>query len=101
MVVCGELGLLDIAAAWKEDRKTLTVGIVNPTDSVAEVPVKFEGARPSRGGRLWVVTGQDKMAYNEPGKTPQVVIAEESPGVVSDRFVVPPLSVCLYALPME
>ena len=99
--VSGEQGLLDIAAAWREDRKTLTIGIVNPTDSAVEVPVKFEGARPSGRARLWVVTGQDKMAYNEPGKPPQVVIAEKSVGVVSDRFVVPPLSVCLYALTMK
>ena len=58
-------------------------------------------AADSGKGRLWLITGPDKMAYNEPGKPAQVEIVERALDGVSNKLEVPPLSVCLYALAME
>jgi hypothetical protein len=38
------------------------------------------------------------MAYNEPGKKPQVVIVEKPLTGVSKKLSVPPLSISLYRL---
>jgi len=50
------------------------------------------------GGRLWRISGPDEMAYNEPGKEPQVSIDEQPVSGISDHFELAPLSVSLYAL---
>ena len=34
---------LDVAAAWTEDRKALTIGIVNPTEQKCELAMDLKG----------------------------------------------------------
>lgn len=89
---------LDVVAAWTKDRKALTIGIVNPTEKQLELPVDFKGVALSGKGRLWQITGPDKMAYNEPGKPRQVDIVEKSVRRISNKFKVPPMSILLYKL---
>ena len=90
---------LDIAAAWREDRKSITVAIVNPAKQRVRLGyVQVKGAAVTGGGRLWRITGQDEMAYNEPGKEPQVRIEEIAVRNVATLCEVPPLSVSLFEL---
>jgi len=94
--VTGEPEPLDIAAAWTKDRKALTVAIVNPTETAFKVPVDFKGAALSGKGRVWLITGPDRMAYNEPGKKPSVRISEKRLSGISNELDAPPISVSLY-----
>jgi len=96
--VVGDPILLDVAAAWTDDRKALTVGIVNPTHRAFTVPLTVQGAALTGKGRRWTIGGDDPMAYNEPGKAPQVTIVETAVDGPRDRLEVPPLSVALYEL---
>lgn len=92
---------LDISAAWTEDRAFLTVGVVNPAKRKYNIRLNLTGAKLKGGGKEWMITGPDAMAYNEPGK-PRLVDIEELP--VFDEFSaleVEPISVTLYRLRIE
>jgi alpha-L-arabinofuranosidase len=96
VAVSGGANPLDVVAAWTENRKTLTISIVNPTEQKCELAMDVKGTNLADKGRLWIITHSDPMAYNEPGKTPNVVIKEEAFTGISNKLSVPPLSVSLY-----
>jgi alpha-N-arabinofuranosidase len=98
VAVAGAPEPVDVMAAWTADRKALTIGVVNPTAEAVELELHLKGAKLTGGGRLWVITRDDPMAYNEPGKEPNVKIEETAVSGVTDRVKVPALSVLLYSL---
>ena len=98
VTITGDAYPLDVAAAWRSDRKALTIGVVNPTEDELELPMELKGARLTGRGRLWLIAHSDPMAYNEPGKTPKVVIEEKLLDGISDKLSLPPLSISLYEL---
>ena len=69
---------LDAAAALTADRKSLTLAIVNPSESAQQIDVALKGVAVQDQGRLWRVAAADLTAANEPGK-PRVVDIVESP----------------------
>ncbi len=98
VTITGDTVGLDIAAAWTQDRKALTIGIVNPTELKQELAMDLTGAQLTGTGKLWLIAHSDPMAYNEPGKEPNVVIKEKQVTGVSNSLSVPPLSISLYKL---
>ena len=92
---------LDVAAALSENGKTLTIGVVNPTATPAELSLNLRGAQLARGGEKWEIAGDDPMAYNEPGKPPRVQITHENIDSVADTLSVAPYSVTLLSLPLQ
>ena len=98
VTVTGDAQPLDVAAAWTDDRKALTIGMVNPTEQKHQLTVNFRGARLTGAGKLWVIAHSDPMAYNEPGREPSVVIEERPVSGFSNRLDLPPLSISLYKL---
>jgi alpha-N-arabinofuranosidase len=92
---------LDIAAAWTADRKTLTVAIVNPTETAQEMTLDFQNVKPTGRGRLWRITGADKDAFNQPGKKPEVEIGEIPLKNIDKRLTIPPVCIDLYELIIE
>jgi len=98
VAVTGDASPLDVSVAWAANRRALTVGVVNPTKQEHELTMDLQGVRLRRSGKLWRIAHTDPMAYNEPGKEPNVVIAEERLGNVSNTLSLPPLSISLYRL---
>jgi len=92
---------LDVAAAWSADRKTFTIGVVNPTMKELEIPLAVKGVKLSGAGTRWQIAGTDPMAYNEPGKPPRVTIEKQSVKGISDTLSVPACSVTLFALEVK
>ncbi len=101
VTISGDAYPLDVSAAWTADRKALTIAVVNPTEQKQQLPVQLEGTQLAGEGRLWMIAHSDPMAYNEPGKEPQVVIQEKEVSNITDRLAVPPLSISLYKLPVR
>jgi alpha-N-arabinofuranosidase len=97
----GDQSPLDVAAAWTADRKALTIGVVNPTEQEQTLPMKVQGATLTGSGKVWLISHTDPMAYNEPGKEPNVAIKEKLVDGVSDRLTVPPYSINLYELTVQ
>ena len=89
---------LDVAAAWTQDHKALTIGVVNTTDKQQQISMNLSGANLTGAGTAWVIANPDPMAYNEPGKEPEVTIKENKVTGVSNQLTVPGYSVNLYRL---
>jgi alpha-N-arabinofuranosidase len=99
--VTGDVHPLDVSAAWTSDRKAMTVGIVNPTPQQRELAIDLKGAQVTGEGTLRLISHSDPMAYNEPGKDPNVVIEEKSVTGLTNKLNVPPLSISLYSLAVK
>jgi alpha-N-arabinofuranosidase len=83
---------LDVAAAWAEDRRTLTVAILNPTDVEQPLKLNIAGAVLSGTGTLW------RLASSEgSGQNPK--ITGSSVDSIPDSLTVPRFSVSIYKLP--
>ncbi|GMV97868.1 MAG: hypothetical protein AMXMBFR83_22230 [Phycisphaerae bacterium] len=94
-------GLVNAMAAWSPDRKTLTIGIVNPTLKELAVPLEVRGARLGGPGRRWQMSGGDPMAYNDPSSPDRIRIQEDRTGDITDKLTVAPCSVTLLAVPVQ
>jgi len=90
-------GLIDAQAAWSADRRTLTIGIVNPTLEELTIPFALEGARLQDQGRRWEIADADPQAYNDPDQPPRVIIRDGTAHSGSGRFSVKPCSVTVFA----
>jgi len=100
VTVTGDIEPLDVVAAWADDRKALTVAVVNPMEKAHELALDCKNAQVAGTATLWQIAHADPMAYNEPGKEPNVVI-EEKQLHISDTLQVPPFSINLYRLPAD
>ena len=87
---------LDVAAALSEDRKSLTVAVVNPTESVQNISVRFSGVTLEGKGIKREVAAGDLQARNVAGQEPRVKIVESPLERVPERLEVAPLSVSVY-----
>jgi alpha-N-arabinofuranosidase len=90
-------GVLNAQAAWSRDRKTLTLGVVNPTMGTVQAPFEMHGTRLKGTGTAWQIAGRDPMSYNDPDQAPRVVIEERKLTAVPDQLVLAPCSVTLFA----
>jgi alpha-N-arabinofuranosidase len=99
--VTGDVAPLDISVAWTEDRKALTIGVVNPAKEEQKIVLDLKGAQLAGTGKLGLMANSDPMAYNEPGKKPNVVIEDREITNVSNGLTVPPLSAGVYTLPVR
>jgi uncharacterized protein len=100
-VKCENVVPLDIAAALKTDLKTITIGIVNPTDTPRQLSLGFNGIKVRDKGKLWVIAGTDPLARNVPGKEAMVTIEEKSVDNSSKKLNSPALSICIYEFAAE
>ncbi len=94
-------GLVNAMAAWTDDRKALTVGVVNPTRRAAEIPLDVAGATLTGKGTRWVLTGDGPQAYNDPGRPPAVTVEQEAVRGNDKTLAVPPCSVTIFRLEVE
>jgi alpha-N-arabinofuranosidase len=91
---------LDVHAALTADRKTLTIGIVNPTAESQTLELKIEGVKLGDTGTRWQIADADPMAHNDPGQADRVKI-EQSAVRVGETLTVAPLSVTVVAVPTK
>jgi len=89
---------LDVMAAWTEEKKTLTISIVNPTQEAQALALGLKGLAVPKTAKLYRIAGTDPMAYNEPGKEPAVKIEETAAAPFTGKLTVPPLSASIFIL---
>jgi hypothetical protein len=56
------------------------------------------GARLASQGTSWVLTAEDDMAYNEPGKSPAVRFVEKRVTGVQDTLEIAPASATIFRI---
>jgi alpha-N-arabinofuranosidase len=98
VTVSGAPEPLDVAAAWKDGKKVLTLAVVNPTKTAQTLPLSFKGVSVPKSAKLYLIAGGDENAYNEPGKEPAVKIQEISGAPFGAKLTLPPISISLYEI---
>ncbi len=53
--VSGDIGDLDVAAAWTDDKKYITLAIVNPDSTPQQATVNFGQNSVNPKASLWVI----------------------------------------------
>jgi alpha-N-arabinofuranosidase len=92
---------LDVSAALSEDRKTLTIAVLNPSDAVQKMNLTVNGATLAAQGRLWKMAPASVNAVVAVGKTPEVAVEELPLAVLPGALEVPPFSVSIYSYPVQ
>jgi len=88
---------LDVSAALSEDRKTLTIAVINPSDAKQGMKLDLNGAKLASQGKLWQMAPARLDAVVAVGRTPEVAVEEHSLGGVPDTIDVPPFSIGIYS----
>ena len=91
---------LDIVAALSEDRKYLTIAVVNGTDTAQKLDLSVTGVRLAGPSTLWQLTGSSLDAENHVGQPAQVVVNEIAIGNAPPSVSVAPISVNIYRFPV-
>ena len=100
LVVTKDYEPCDVSVALTEDRRTLTVGVMNPTDKELPLKLALNGASLAANGTRWHLSGASPTVYNTPGQ-PRVVDIVETKNVPSGSLTVPALSVTLFSIPLK
>ncbi len=90
---------LDVGAAWADNRKAVTISVVNPNREAKTMVLRLEGVTPGAQGKRWSVAGDDPSLHNEAGNE-RVKIVESSVSW-SDRLEAPPLSITVVRFPVR
>jgi alpha-N-arabinofuranosidase len=92
---------LDVAAAWTADHKTLTVAVINPTESQQALDLQIVGAKLAGKGILRRMAPQSLTANVAVGQEPGVKIEELPLRAVPGKATFAPWSVNIYELPAK
>lgn len=87
---------LDVSAALTDDRKSLAVAVLNPSDSAQHLRLQIKGASFSSKGRLWRMAPASVDATVALGQKAEVEVQEQATDFPSDVLSVPPFSVTIY-----
>jgi len=96
--ITGQPEPLDVMAAWKEDGRTLTVAVVNPTSEAQKLSLSLKDFNPAKVAKVFRITGSSEKACNVPGQEPEVKIETVSEDFKTSSISVPPLSITIYQL---
>ena len=92
---------LDVSAALSEDRKTLAIAVINPSDAEQSIMFSIDGAKLASAGKVWCMAPQSIDATVQVGKKPEVQVEENSLGALPESITVRPFSVNIYSYPMQ
>jgi alpha-N-arabinofuranosidase len=85
---------LDVVAAWTEDRRVLTVAVVNPTDVEQPLKLTITGADLTGQGTLWRLASTENDGQNP-------TISSLPVASVLGVLTLPRFSVNIYELPVK
>ena len=92
---------LDISAALSEDRKTLSIAVLNPSDSEQSIKLAINGATLASAGKLWRMAPDSIDATVQVDKKPEVQVEEQALGALPETITVRPFSVNIYSYPVQ
>jgi len=92
---------LDVVAAFSEDRKSLTIAVLNPSDSEQSIKLTINGTKLASAGKLWRMAPDKIDATVQVDKKPEVQVEEQSLDSLPDTVTVRPFSVNIYSYPVQ
>lgn len=84
-----------VVAALTSDRQSLTVAIVNPTETAQKINVTFNNIDLRDSGKKWEIAPANLQSRNEAGQEPAVKIAESAFDRMPNGLELAPLSITL------
>lgn len=92
---------LDVVAALTEDRKMVTVAIVNPTETDQKINLSFTAAPFGHSLKLYLLTASELTTRNIPSKKPVISVQESELKKVPEKIEVPPISISLHKFELK
>ena len=92
---------LDVSAALSEDRKTLAIAVLNPSDSEQSINLAINGTKLTSNGKLWRMAPDSIDATVQVDKKPEVQVEEQTLGALPGTITVHPFSVNIYSYPVK
>jgi alpha-N-arabinofuranosidase len=92
---------VDVSAALSEDRKTLAIAVLNPSDSEQSIRIAINGTKLASAGRLWRMAPDSIDATVQVDKKPEVQVEEQTLGTLAGTITVRPFSVNIYSYPVQ
>jgi alpha-N-arabinofuranosidase len=92
---------LDVSSALSEDRKTLTIAVLNPSDSEQSIQLAVNGTKLASAGKQWRMAPDSIDATVQVDKKPEVQIEEQTLGPLPATVTVRPFSVNIYSYPVQ
>ena len=92
---------MDVSAAFSEDRKTLTIAVLNPSDAEQSVRIAISGAKLGSSGHLYRMAPDSIDAKVEVDKKPEVQVEDQMLGSLPETVTVRPFSVNIYSYPVQ
>ena len=91
----------DLSAALTEDGRSLTVGVVNPTDEALHLELELTEAGMRGNGTQSVITGERRESHNRPGRPREVDIQTLDEIDGTRPLSIPALSNSLFVFPLH
>lgn len=92
---------LDVSAALSDDRKTLTLAVLNPSDSDQRLTISIHNAELSGQGHLWRMAPSSVDATNKVGQKPEVEVEEKEIASLPETMSVSQFSVNIYSFSLQ
>jgi alpha-N-arabinofuranosidase len=92
---------LDVVAAFTEDRKALTIAVLNPSDALVRMNLVISGTQLAAHGTLWRMAPEKIDAVVTVGGQPEVLVEEKHLGRLPGAIVAPPFSVNIYVYSLQ
>ncbi len=92
---------LDVSAALSEDRKTLAIAVLNPSDAEQSIKITMIGTRLARSGHLYRMAPDSINATVQVDKKPEVQVEDQTLGPLPETITVRPFSVNIYSYPVQ
>jgi alpha-N-arabinofuranosidase len=87
---------LDVVAALSANRQSVTVAVVNPTETAQKINVTFDHVSLQNKARKWEVAVSNLQTRNVAGQEPKVKIVETALDQAPGQLELVPLSISLY-----
>ncbi|MDE3105225.1 MAG: alpha-N-arabinofuranosidase [Acidobacteriota bacterium] len=91
---------VDVSAALSDDHKTLSIAVLNPSESPQSIRLAVQGATLASAGKLWRMAPNAIDATVQVGKPPEVQVEEQTLGSLPEVLTVRPFSVNIYSYPI-
>jgi alpha-N-arabinofuranosidase len=88
---------LDVSAALSDDRKSLTIAVLNPSDSEQSIKLAVNGTKLASAGKLWRMAPDSIDATVEVDKKPEVQVEQQTVGALAGIIKLRPFSVSIYS----
>ncbi|HEV2576464.1 MAG TPA: alpha-N-arabinofuranosidase [Acidobacteriaceae bacterium] len=92
---------LDVSAALSVDRRTLTIAVLNPSNSEQSIELAIHGATLASAGKLWRMAPDSIDATIKLGAKAEVQVEEQKLGALPGTVTVRPFSVNIYSYPSQ